>query len=147
MSISVVRAGWVTWHLNNFPWSALFRLNRRLDTVFPAPNKKISRYLFHEIVYTLFARSYTVNCFVWVSAKFGTCTVVSVNETLVEEKMRRFKGEYAHFSCNKCLIYTLDSASAKFSTNSHECMNCILGILNIKPIYSYCAGDKVILGK
>ncbi len=31
--------------------------------------------------------------FVWVSAKFGTCTVVSVNVTHVEDKMRRFKGE------------------------------------------------------
>jgi hypothetical protein len=43
-----------------------------------------------------------------------------VNETLVEEKMRRFKGECPHFSFNKCPIYTHNSASAKFSTNSHE---------------------------
>jgi hypothetical protein len=62
---------------------------------------------------------YTVIHFVWVSAKFGTCTVGSVNETLVEDKLRRFKGEYAHFSFNKCPIYTHDGASAKFSTNSH----------------------------
>ncbi len=34
--------------------------------------------------------------------------------------MRRFKGECAHFSHNKCPIYTHDGASAKFSTNSHE---------------------------
>ncbi len=56
----------------------------------------------------------------WVSAKFGTCTVVSVNGTLVEDKMRWSKGENAHFSCSKCPIYTLDGASAKFSTNSHK---------------------------
>ncbi len=58
--------------------------------------------------------------FVWVSAKFGTCTVGNVNGTLVEDKMRRFKVEYAHFSFNKCPIYTHDGASAEFSTNSHE---------------------------
>jgi hypothetical protein len=33
-----------------------------------------------------------------VSAKFGTCTVVSVNGTLVEDIMRRFKGECAHLA-------------------------------------------------
>ncbi len=63
---------------------------------------------------------YTVIRFVWVSDKFGTCTVMSVNGTLVEDKMRRFKGVCAHFSFKKCPIYTHDSASAKFSTNSHE---------------------------
>jgi hypothetical protein len=45
---------------------------------------------------------------------------VSVNGTLVEDKMHGFKGECAHFSCNKCPNYTLDGAGAKFSTNSHE---------------------------
>jgi hypothetical protein len=28
--------------------------------------------------------------------------------TLFEDKMRRFKGEYAHFSFNKCPVYTHD---------------------------------------
>jgi hypothetical protein len=45
---------------------------------------------------------------------------VSVNGTLVEDKMRRFRGEFSHFSLNKCPIYTHDGASDKFSTNSHE---------------------------
>jgi hypothetical protein len=45
---------------------------------------------------------------------------MSVNGTLAEDKMRRFKGECAHFSFNKCPIYTHDGASDKFSTNSHE---------------------------
>jgi hypothetical protein len=48
---------------------------------------------------------------------------VSVNGTLVEDKMRRFKGECALFSFNKCPIYAHDGASAKFSTNSHETDN------------------------
>jgi hypothetical protein len=39
---------------------------------------------------------------------------------LVEDKMRRFKGECAHSSFKKCPIYTHDGASVKFSTNSHE---------------------------
>ncbi len=43
-----------------------------------------------------------------------------VNGTLVEDKMRRFKGEWGQFSFNKCPFYTHDGASAKFSTNSHE---------------------------
>ncbi len=66
---------------------------------------------------------YTVIRSVWVSAKFGTCTVVSVNGTLVEDKMRRFTGECEHFSFNNCPIYTDDGASAKFSTNSHDTVN------------------------
>ncbi len=45
---------------------------------------------------------------------------MSVNGTLVEDTMRRFKGECAHFSFNKCPICTDDGTSAKFSTNSHE---------------------------
>ncbi len=60
--------------------------------------------------------TYTVIGFMWVSAKFGICTVVIVNGTLVEEKMRRFKGECAHFSFNNYPIYTHDGASAKLST-------------------------------
>ncbi len=52
---------------------------------------------------------------VWVSAKFGTCTGVSLNGTLIEDKLRTF----THFIFNKCPIYTHDGASVKFSTNSH----------------------------
>jgi hypothetical protein len=52
-----------------------------------------------------------------ISAKFGTCTVVSVNGTLVESKMCL---ESTHFIFNKCPIYTHDGANANFSTNSHE---------------------------
>ncbi len=53
---------------------------------------------------------YTVIRFLWVSAKYGTCTIVSVNGTQVEDKMRRFKGECAQFIFNRCPIYTLDGA-------------------------------------
>ncbi len=67
----------------------------------------------------------TVIRFVLVSAKFSTCTVVNVNGTLVEDKMRRFMGECAHFKFNKCPIYTHDGASAKFSTNSYETDNSV----------------------
>ncbi len=64
--------------------------------------------------------------FVSTSAKFGTCTVVSVNGAFGEDQMRRFKGGCAHFSFNKCPIYThYDGASAKFSTNSHETDNSV----------------------
>jgi hypothetical protein len=51
---------------------------------------------------------------------------VSVTGTLVEDKMRRFKGECEHFSFNKCPIYTHDGASAKFSPNSQEMDNSAL---------------------
>ncbi len=47
------------------------------------------------------------------------------NGTLVEDKMRRFKGECEHFSFNKCPIYTHDGASAKFTTNSQEMDNSV----------------------
>ncbi len=45
---------------------------------------------------------------------------MSVNGTQIEKKMRTFKGECAQFIFNRCLIYTHDGASAKFSTNSEE---------------------------
>jgi hypothetical protein len=48
---------------------------------------------------------------------------VSVNGSLVEDKIRRFKGECAHFSFNKCPIFAHDSASAKFRTISSETDN------------------------
>ncbi len=73
-----------------------------------------------DLYLSSFLRNHTVIRFVWVSDKFGTCTVVSVNGTLAEDKMRGFKGESAHFSRNKCPIYTHDRASAKFISNSHE---------------------------
>ncbi len=50
---------------------------------------------------------------------------MSVNGTLVEDKMRRFRGECVHFSFNKCPFYNDDSASVKFSTNSHETDNSV----------------------
>jgi len=64
--------------------------------------------------------SYTVIRFVSISAKFGICTVVGVNETLVEVNLCTFNLESTHFIFNKCPIYTHDGASAKFSTNSQE---------------------------
>jgi hypothetical protein len=51
---------------------------------------------------------------------------VRVNGTLVEDKMRGFKGECEHFRFNKSPIYTHDGASAKFSTNSQEMDNSVL---------------------
>jgi hypothetical protein len=53
-------------------------------------------------------------------------TVLSVNGTLVEDKMRRFTGECEHFSFNKCPIYIQDGASAEFNTNSHEMDNSLI---------------------
>ncbi len=73
------------------------------------------------------AKKYTVIRFVSTSAKFDTCTVVSVNRTLVKDKMRRFKVECAQFSFNKCCFYTHDGVNAKFSTNSHKTDNSVLG--------------------
>jgi hypothetical protein len=50
---------------------------------------------------------------------------VCTNGTLVEDQMRRFKGECAHFSFNNCSVYTHVGASAKFSINSHETDNSV----------------------
>ncbi len=71
------------------------------------------------------ASNFTVIRFLWVSAKFGTCTVVSVNLTIDEDKMRRFKGECAQLSFHKWPIYTHDGASAKFRTKSQEMDNSV----------------------
>ncbi len=62
----------------------------------------------------------TVIRFLWVSAKFGTCTVVSVNGTLVEDKLCTFTLESTNFIFNLYPIYTHDGASAKFSAKSQE---------------------------
>ncbi len=64
--------------------------------------------------------AHTVIRFVWISAIFGTCTVVSVNKTLVEAKICTFTLDSTHFIFNKWPIYTYDGASAKFSTNSQD---------------------------
>jgi hypothetical protein len=55
---------------------------------------------------------------------------VRLNGTLVEDKLRRFKGECEHFRFNKCPIYTHDGASAKFSSNSQEMDNSVDHQLN-----------------
>ncbi len=74
---------------------------------------------------------YTVIRFLWVSAKFGTCTVVSVNGTQVEDKMRTFNGQCEQFIFNRCPIYIHDGASAKFSTNSQETDNSVMYIIYV----------------
>ncbi len=63
---------------------------------------------------------------------------MSINGTLVEDKMRRFEGECAYFSSNTCLIYTHDGASAKFSTNSHETDNSV-GLLRPTEVGGFVA--------
>ncbi len=50
---------------------------------------------------------------------------MSVEGTLVEDKIHKFKGKYAHFNFNKCPSYTHDGASAKFSTSTHETDNSV----------------------
>jgi hypothetical protein len=56
-------------------------------------NKETTKLINISLVYSKNGgiRVCTVNRFVSTSAKFGTCTVVSVNGTLVEDKMRTFK--------------------------------------------------------
>ncbi len=85
---------------------------------------------------SIFSILHTVVRFVWVCTKFGTCTVVSVNGTLVEDKMRRFKDECEHFSFNKCPISTHDGASAKFSIKSHVTDNSA----GAGPLFVYLCG-------
>jgi hypothetical protein len=98
--------------------------------------KKVLKYFLRSVL------SYTVIRFLWVSDKFSTCTVVSVNETLIEEKMRRFKGECAHFIFNKGPIYTHDGASAKFSTNSHETDNSVVRLDSVSGFLSTITKSK-----
>jgi hypothetical protein len=85
----------------------------------------------------------------WVRAKFGTCTDVSVYETLVEDKVCRFNGECAHFSFNQCPIYTHDGESAKFSTISHEADNsagcCLKQIIFNLSIAEIDSGGELLV--
>jgi hypothetical protein len=65
--------------------------------------------------------SVSLHCYPFpVSAKFGTCTVVIVNRTLVEAKLCTFALECMHFILKKSPIYTHDGASVKFSINLQE---------------------------
>ncbi len=79
--------------------------------------------------------TYTVIRFLRVSSKFGTCTVVRVYGTLVEDEMRRFKGECA-------------SASANFSTNSHETDNSVRSAYTVIRFVSISAkfGSCTVVG-
>ncbi len=79
----------------------------------------------------------TVIRFVLVIAIIGTCTVVGVNWTLVEAKMFTFMLVSTHFIFNKCPSYTHDSASVKFSTNSHETDYSVALTLPINRCVSY----------
>jgi hypothetical protein len=49
------------------------------------------------------------------SAKFGTCTILGLNGTLIEAQMFTFTLECTHFIFNKCPIQAHDGANAKFS--------------------------------
>ncbi len=97
-------------------WAVLNAFFKALMPILESTASVLLRYIF---------LIYTVIRFVWVSATFGTWTVVSVNGTLVEEKIRRFKGECAHFCVKNCFIYTHDGANVKFSTNSPETDNSV----------------------
>jgi hypothetical protein len=86
--------------------------------------------------------AFTVIGFVRVSAQFGTCTVVTVIGTLVEDKMLRFKDECAHFRFSKCSIYTHEGASTKFSTKSNgadETDNSVFGLEWRAGLYGFYA--------
>ncbi len=62
-----------------------------------------------------------------------------VNGTLVEDKMRRFRGECDHFRLNKCPIYTHDGASAKFRNNSQEMDNsAVIHFVSITAKFGIC---------
>ncbi len=52
-----------------------------------------------------------------VGAKFGTCTVVGLNRTLIEAKMFTFTLEFRHFIFNKCPIETYDGANSTFRSS------------------------------
>ncbi len=100
-------------------------VERNLSWSIKEPTEQYETTLFFYVIYTVIR-------FLWVSAKFSTFTVVRVNRTLVEDKMRSLKGECEHFRFNKCPIYTHDGASAKFSTNSQGMDNSVYCRLSAK---------------
>ncbi len=62
---------------------------------------------------------WTVIRLVLISAKFGICTVVGLNGTVIEAKIGTWIGTLAcaYFSFNKCLIKTHDGSNVQFNTN------------------------------
>jgi hypothetical protein len=64
---------------------------------------RITQFLFWEYLFQIFG-IVSLSVSSQVSSKFSTCTVVGLNETLVESKMITFALEYTHFGFNKCPI-------------------------------------------
>ena len=64
-------------------------------------------FLAHLTVLYMFCTVHNVIC------EFGTCIVMSLNRTLVKDKMRTCKGECAQFSFSKCPIDSHGGAGAE----------------------------------
>ncbi len=62
---------------------------------------------------------YTVIRYVSTNAKVGTCTVVIVNGTLAEDKMRRFEGERANLA-SRSVPFTLTTVQVPNLTLTHK---------------------------
>ncbi len=88
----------------------------------------------------------TVIRFVWFSAKFGTCTVVSVNGTLVEDKCMDSRVN-VHILASKSVPFTLTTVSAKFSTNSQETDNSEEATFNGITTFSYLEFTVLKIGQ
>ncbi len=75
----------------------------------------------------------TVIRFVWVSAKFGTCTVVTENGTLVEAKMCSFTLVSTHISSTG-ILFTLFSLHLFYQCHK---LNC-----SLRPEYIKCMPNQ-----
>ncbi len=64
--------------------------------------------------------AYTVIRSVWVSAKIGTCTVLSVNVTLAEAKMCTFTLDLCILSSTTSVPYTLTTAQVQNLELTHK---------------------------
>jgi hypothetical protein len=65
----------------------------------------------------------TVICFVSTSAKFGICTIVGVNGTLVEAKIHTSKDPSSCFSFNKCLLLLTETKGITVCIKFQPAMN------------------------
>ncbi len=81
--------------------------------------------------------NYTVIRFLWVSARFGTCTVVSVNGAPVEAKVCTFTLESTHLS-STCVPFTLTTVQVPNLALTHKKRITVYWTWGTRPIFSFC---------
>ncbi len=95
-------------------------MHKEPDSLGPKSQKSSNRWKGNSVIVEELASAFRLVC---VSAKFGTCTVVSVNEILVEAKMCTFTLEAIRILSSKSvpsILPTVQVPNLALNAKSHE---------------------------